>query len=67
MNLESLELTEEELKTAREQVRRIAFLKWQGAGCPCGDPHAFWKEAELEWIEYDYVPDRIPVVEGLGT
>ncbi len=58
MNLESLELTPEELRTARKQVQRMAFLKWQDAGCPSADPFSFWKEAELEWIEYWYVPDR---------
>jgi hypothetical protein len=58
MNLETLEMTEEELKQAREQVRRMAYLKWQDAGCPAGDALSFWKEAELMWIEYDYVPDR---------
>jgi len=58
MNLESLELTEEELRLAREQVRRMAFRKWEEAGCPSADPFAFWKDAEIEWIEYYYVPDR---------
>ena len=58
MNLELLELTQEELKMAREQVRRMAFLRWQEAGCPPGDSFCFWKDAELEWIEYRYVPDR---------
>jgi len=58
MNLESLELTEEELQIAKEQVRQIAYAKWQRAGCPPGDPLVFWREAELEWIEYEYVPDR---------
>ena len=58
MNLETLELTEEEMKLAREQVRHMAYRKWQEAGCPTCDPLSFWKDAELEWIEYEYVPDR---------
>jgi hypothetical protein len=58
MKLESLALTEEELKIARDQVQQMAFRKWQEAGCPSTDPVCFWKDAELEWIEYYYVPDR---------
>jgi len=66
MNLETLELTEEELKLAREQVRHMAYRKWQEAGCPSRDPLSFWKEAELEWIEYEYVPDRT-LMDGVGV
>ena len=58
MNLESLMLTEDELKIAREQIRKSAYCKWQQAGCPLGDSLSFWRDAELEWIEYEYVPDR---------
>jgi hypothetical protein len=66
MNLETLELTAEELKLAREQVRHMAYRKWQEAGCPPGDPLSFWKDAELEWIEYEYVPDRT-LMERVGA
>ena len=56
--LESLLLTEDELKAARKHVREIAYFKWQDAGSPEDDALTFWQEAELEWIEYYYVPDR---------
>jgi Protein of unknown function (DUF2934) len=62
MNLELLELSETERTAAREQIRRMAFLKWQDAGCPLSDPCHFWREAEREWIEYYYVPDRSNLV-----
>ena len=38
----------------------MAYFKWQDAGSPDEDPIKFWREAELEWIEYYYVPDRYP-------
>ena len=56
--LDSLLLTEDELKAARKQVQGMAYFKWQAAGCPEDDALTFWLEAELEWIEYYYVPDR---------
>ena len=57
-DLETLYLTEEELATAKKEVEKIAFCKWQRAGCPEDGKHDFWGEAQLEWIEYQYVPDR---------
>ena len=56
--LESLLLTEDELEDARTQVRKIAYFKWQEAGSREDDALTFWRQAELEWIEYYYVPDR---------
>ena len=58
--LDSLLLTEDKLKAARKQVQEMAYYKWQAAGCPEDDTLAltFWREAEIEWIEYYYVPDR---------
>ena len=56
--LENLILTEEEMNLAREQVQLAAYFKWRDAGCPEGKKQHFWCEAELEWIEYFYVPDR---------
>ena len=56
--LDSLLLTEEELKIAKKKVQEMAYFKWQAAGCPEDDTLMFWLEAELEWIEYYYVPDR---------
>jgi hypothetical protein len=59
--LDSLPLTEEEFRTAQEEVRRLAYLKWERAGCPqTADPSQFWTEAEREWIDFYYVPDRNP-------
>lgn len=56
--LESLLLTSSELRAARKEVRQMAYFKWEEAGCPDDDAERFWREAELEWIEYLYVPDR---------
>ena len=62
-SLDNLILTREELEIAHHQVQEIAYLKWEAAGCPTGQDNQFWNEAELEWIEYFYVPDRY-VCEG---
>ena len=56
--LESLLLTSSELRAARKEVRKMAYFKWEQAGRPEDDADRFWREAELEWIEYHYVPDR---------
>jgi hypothetical protein len=59
LSLDTLELTEEEARAAREEVRRLAYLKWEQAGCPhLADSLQFWCEAEQEWIDFYYVPDR---------
>jgi hypothetical protein len=58
VTLDSLSLNQEHLQAAREEIRRNAYFKWQKAGCPEGDPLRFWCEAEYEWIEFQYVPDR---------
>ncbi len=58
--LDNLILTAEEMQRAREQIQLAAYFKWRDAGCPeCREQH-YWDEAELEWIEYFYVPDRNP-------
>jgi hypothetical protein len=57
-SLDTLLMTEVELKLARKQIERMAYEKWEGAGCPDADPLEFWREAEREWIQYQYVPDR---------
>ena len=62
-SLDSLLLTSDELERARKQVEEMAYFKWQAAGCPDADPDIFWRDAELEWIEYCYVPDRYPICE----
>lgn len=59
-SLESLLLTEDELDEAKAQVEEAAYFKWLDAGCPQGVADEIWQEAELEWIEYCYVPDRLP-------
>lgn len=59
VSLESLQMSEERRKAAQEEIQRNAYFKWQKAGCPEGeDPMRFWREAEYEWIEFNYVPDR---------
>jgi hypothetical protein len=60
-SLTSLELTEQEARAAEEAIRHLAYLKWEQAGCPhAADPCEFWCEAEQEWIDFYYVPDRYP-------
>ena len=57
-SLDSLLLTEDELQAAKRQVEEMAYRKWCDAGRPEDNEIRFWCEAELEWIEYYYVPDR---------
>lgn len=67
-NLEALFLTEEELELAKKEIKKMAFCKWHDAGRPEGSSRDFWSEAQLEWIEYRYVPDRYaPQDELCGT
>lgn len=35
----------------QEQVRLLAYLKWEAAGCPSGDGIGFWLEAEEELVK----------------
>ena len=56
--LDALYLTEDEFQIAHEQIREAAYHKWIDAGCPSDRELEFWLEAELEWVEYRYVPDR---------
>jgi hypothetical protein len=58
--LESLLLSDDELEAAKQAVRELAYDKWQRAGCPEDSALHVWLEAEFEWIEYCYVPDRYP-------
>ena len=62
-SIDELILTKDELRNAREQVQQMAYFKWLDAGRPLGDELQHWLEAELEWIEYFYVPDRFIVDE----
>lgn len=57
-NLENLELTPSQLELVRAVVQRQAYFKWLDAGCPQGREFDFWREAEREWIEHSYVPQR---------
>ncbi len=57
-SLEELLLTPEELEFARQQIQEMAYVKWEKAGSPHDGSNRFWNEAELEWIEYFYVPHR---------
>lgn len=59
LTLNSLDLNERRLKAARDEIRRNAYFKWEAAGRPEGDPLRFWHDAECEWIEFQYVPDRL--------
>ncbi|HKA08767.1 MAG TPA: DUF2934 domain-containing protein, partial [Gemmataceae bacterium] len=34
--------------TGEEEIRDLAYRKWEEAGCPTGDGMAFWLAAEQE-------------------
>lgn len=57
-DLEALYLTNDELAAAKKEIQKMAFCKWADAGRPKNSSRDFWREAQLEWIEYRYVPDR---------
>lgn len=59
-SLESLPLDAQGMESARREIEVLAFCKWKEAGCPDNSAFNFWVEAEMEWIEYRYVPDRYP-------
>ncbi len=58
VTLETLELNVEQYRNTKDAVRRMAHSKWIEAGRPDGDKEEYWLEAEREWIERCYVPDR---------
>lgn len=58
--LDTLALTEDGQEAAKQAIREWAYFKWQAAGCPAEGALDFWLEAEFEWMEYCYVPDRYP-------
>lgn len=58
ITLESLDLTPQELETARDRIRELAYVKWKDAGCPAEDSLKLWSLAEREWIAREYVPHR---------
>ena len=33
-----------------EKTRELAYIKWEAAGCPCGDGVEFWLAAEAELL-----------------
>lgn len=44
-------LTPQQIMDAcEEEIRELAYSKWEAAGCPSGDGFDFWLEAELEVI-----------------
>lgn len=56
--IDSLVLTENEFQVAQTEISMRAYLKWIDAGGPTDRELEFWLEAEKEWIESCYVPDR---------
>jgi len=58
LTLETLELTEEQRRMARREIERIAYRKWATAGLGLTNALKFWREAEIEWIGFCYVPNR---------
>jgi hypothetical protein len=58
--LNSLRLSEPQMRAAKLEIQVLAYCKWKEAGCPEKRSLDFWLEAETEWIEYRYVPQRYP-------
>jgi len=58
ITLETLELRPEQYHASKEAIRRMAHAKWVEAGQPQGTQFEYWLQAEREWIEHCYVPDR---------
>ena len=56
--LESLEIPADKLPICQDEIRKLAYFKWLAAGCPPGQDADFWRRAEYEWIEFQYVPHR---------
>ena len=38
------------MDACEEEIRDLAYAKWEAAGCPSGDGFDFWLEAEQEVI-----------------
>lgn len=57
-DLSCLEMSEARREEARQEIQKMAYFKWVDAGCPECDPLKYWREAELQWIGSEYVPDR---------
>jgi len=64
--LDLLLLTDNELQAAKKQVQEMAYFKWQAAGCPDNAELRFWLDAELEWVEYFYVPNRYATADRIA-
>ena len=60
LSLDALVLTDSARNLARREIETLAYAKWEQAGRPDGTDMRFWLEAESEWIEYRYVPQRYP-------
>jgi len=58
VTLDTLELTKEQRRMARREIERMAYQKWADAGFRATDALKYWREAEVEWIEFSYVPNR---------
>lgn len=58
VQLDTLELTPEELDASREAVRKMAYFRWLEAGMPTDSGLDYWAQAERDWIERYYVPHR---------
>lgn len=42
--------TEQFMDACEEAIRELAYQKWEEAGCPSGDGHDFWLDAEREVV-----------------
>lgn len=60
VNLQTLPLSPEELESAEQVVRQLAYMLWLEAGRPLGMEDEFWLKAEQEWLAHHYVPRRAP-------
>lgn len=60
VTLETLEMTDEERRAARAAIEELAYRAWEKAGRADDDPLRYWREAELHWIGFHYVPHHYP-------
>lgn len=41
---------EQFMDACEEAIRELAYQKWEEAGCPSGDGHDYWLDAEREVV-----------------
>lgn len=52
-------------ESLRQQIRELAYKKWENAGCPWGQDREFWLEAEEELFGKDALKNGGYVLKGI--